>query len=75
MLDSENRGAAHAVQGFINHIAVLLVKGSQQFCVATDQQWWTAFRELGGKQFLVAVPDAPRLIDYQGTGIFNALEC
>ena len=73
-LDPEYRGTTHPVQGFENDIRVLLVEAFQPVLVGAYQQRWTALRELGRENLLIAVAQAPAAIDDQRTlalGLFQ----
>ena len=62
---AENRGAAHAVQRFEDHVTVQGSKFTQHVGAAADHGWRRALGELGGEQFFVTVAQALRFVDDQ----------
>src|SRR5690606_14014751 len=65
LFQAKNRRAAHAVQRFENHIAVLFMEGFQQVGPAGNDGGRHQLREGGGKDFFVTIAQALRLVGDQ----------
>ena len=71
---AEDRGAAHAVQGFENDVTLLAGKLAQNVGAAADQGGRRQLREQGGEHLLVAVAQALRAIDHQAAGLLGLFQ-
>ena len=71
---AEDRGAAHAVQGFENDVTLLAGKLAQNVGAAADQGGRRQLREQGGEHLLVAVAQALRAIDHQTAGLLGLFQ-
>src|SRR5690606_9700216 len=73
-LDVKNGGAAHAVEGFENNVAVVAEKGFKALGIAAHQHRGAEGGKAGGKDLFIAVAKALGFIDHQRPPLFGGLK-